>query len=534
MARKPYIDEPDNSVAPAYDPVVRMPKRMYVPTPDVAETTPEGARTMFMVAGAGAALGASLGAIGLAIVWATISPRTSQATHGVHTAAHGIVEEDAAQETFALDLDAATPEVPLPPMGPVYEVIQAPLGVGRPFLAALRAMGLPQNDAQDIVREFQPLINMRSLQPTDNIALMRDTVTHELRKVEYRRNESQVWAAVREGAGWRGERVEGTLTPIRRTVGFRVGATLAGTLAMERLHPELATRMAEVFPSMGLPPRLASGDVVRLVLDEQRFNGQFFRYGRVHGVDYRGVFGHRRGYWVGISGSRGDFFDNHGSTFERGPLHSPVPGARLSSMFNPHRLHPVLHIVKPHNGVDFAAPAGTPVYAAADGVIQSCAAAGASGNLVLIQHRRLQVQTGYAHLSRFAPGLHAGMNVHAGQLVGYVGSTGRSTGPHLHFSTRRAGLFFDPMMLMGIRRTISQEARLMFDQQVAQVSYELDRIAVDGRRIVEVAEENPQRPAPIAPATLPPLEVGRTGVQSEHETPEGDGEEPLEESERPM
>ena len=532
MARlPPSRDDLDDDLAPSSDPVVRMPRRMYVPPPEPEASNPLGGpRAIAVIAAVGAVLGATLGAVGLGIVWTTLAPLTARPAVTAARPTVSAPPDAAPPPSFALELDASAPSEAPRPNGPTYDVTQERLG-GRTLAAALRAMHLTPADGAAAVRALQTLVNMRTLQATDRVAVLRDPVTRELRRVEYRREPAQVWAAVREPEGWHGERVAVTLATRHVAAGFRVTGSLAATLTAAHLEPDLGARLAEVFGAMGLPPRVLAGDVVRLIVDEERANGSFYRYGTVLGIDYRGAYGHRRGFWVGIGTVRGDFFDARGHTFERGPLHSPVPGARLSSLFNPRRMHPVLHVIKAHNGIDFAAPEGTPIYAAADGVIATVGEAGPSGNLVTVTHPTLRVTSGYAHMSRFAPGLRPGMRVHAGQLLGYVGSTGRSTGAHLHFSTKRGGAFVDPLVLMGIRRTIAQGARLMFDAQIAQVGRALDRIAVDGVTLVEGGA--PAAPVDAGPpASLPPLEVGATGVESEHDEPEGDGDDPLDEGER--
>jgi murein DD-endopeptidase MepM/ murein hydrolase activator NlpD len=153
-----------------------------------------------------------------------------------------------------------------------------------------------------------------------------------------------------------------------------------------------------------------------------------------------------------------------------------VPLARLASRFNPHRMHPVLHVVMPHNGVDFAAPVGAPVYATAAGVVASVGYGGPCGNMVEISHAG-GVTSIYCHLSRFASGLHAGLHVEQRQLIAYVGQTGRVTGPHLHFGIRRGGVFVDPMTLRldGVR-VVPRALRDEFDRRRAELDAALDEI----------------------------------------------------------
>jgi murein DD-endopeptidase MepM/ murein hydrolase activator NlpD len=152
--------------------------------------------------------------------------------------------------------------------------------------------------------------------------------------------------------------------------------------------------------------------------------------------------------------------------------------ARVVSRFNPHRMHPVLHVVMPHNGVDLAAPAGAPVYATAAGVVTSAGFDGPCGNKVEIAHAH-GTSSVYCHLSRFAPGLRVGQHVEQRQLIAYVGQTGRVTGPHLHFGIRHGDTFVDPMTLrMDGMRVVPRTHRDQFDRLRADLDTELDSIAL--------------------------------------------------------
>jgi murein DD-endopeptidase MepM/ murein hydrolase activator NlpD len=126
-----------------------------------------------------------------------------------------------------------------------------------------------------------------------------------------------------------------------------------------------------------------------------------------------------------------DYFNPEGVSVRKALLSTPVDGARISSGFGM-RFHPVLGYTKMHKGMDFAAPIGTPIYAAGNGMIERMGPFSTYGNYVRLRHNST-LKTAYAHMLRFAAGLHAGMKVHQGQVIGYIGVTGRSTGPHLHY-----------------------------------------------------------------------------------------------------
>ncbi|MDA0998506.1 MAG: M23 family metallopeptidase [Proteobacteria bacterium] len=126
-----------------------------------------------------------------------------------------------------------------------------------------------------------------------------------------------------------------------------------------------------------------------------------------------------------------DFFDDAGKATRKALMRTPIDGARLTSGFGKRR-HPILGYTKMHQGVDFAAPPGTPIYAAGGGTIVYAGDKGGYGNYVMLRHNSAY-QTAYGHLKGFARGIRAGKRVEQGQVIGYVGTTGRSTGPHLHY-----------------------------------------------------------------------------------------------------
>ena len=136
-------------------------------------------------------------------------------------------------------------------------------------------------------------------------------------------------------------------------------------------------------------------------------------------------------YFFTPIGKDGGWFDGNGASIIRSFLRTPIDGAHITSQFGM-RVHPVLGFEKMHKGTDFGAPVGTPIYAAGDGVVNWAAMKGPNGNLVIIQHDN-GWQTYYLHMNDFGPGITAGVRVHQGQTIGYVGTTGRSTGPHLHY-----------------------------------------------------------------------------------------------------
>ena len=140
------------------------------------------------------------------------------------------------------------------------------------------------------------------------------------------------------------------------------------------------------------------------------------------------------------------YYTSEGASAQRLLMLTPINGARLSSHFSRARRHPILGYTRRHNGTDFAAPTGTPVFAAGNGVVERANRFGSFGNYVRIRHAN-GYQTAYAHLNGFARGIRSGSRVSQGQVIAYVGTTGRSTGPHLHYEVHHNGTPVNPMTL---------------------------------------------------------------------------------------
>jgi murein DD-endopeptidase MepM/ murein hydrolase activator NlpD len=141
-----------------------------------------------------------------------------------------------------------------------------------------------------------------------------------------------------------------------------------------------------------------------------------------------------------------EYYDCDGNSVRRVFLKSPLNYRRISSYFTHRRFHPILKIYRPHYGVDYAAPIGTPVVAIGDGRVTHAGWNGGMGNFVEIRHNNIYTSC-YGHLSRYGKGVRSGVRVTQGQVIGYVGSTGLSTGPHLDFRVKKYGSYVNPLTI---------------------------------------------------------------------------------------
>jgi murein DD-endopeptidase MepM/ murein hydrolase activator NlpD len=318
-------------------------------------------------------------------------------------------------------------------------------GEAHGFRPALTSTGLSGADADALITALDGVMDFRRCRPDDEMAIERDT-SGTMVRFEYRASITQIYEATRGDDGrLTGRQVEVPVDTQRLARGGSVTSSLGAALEAAGLGRTMVGTFVDVFDGrIDFNTETRSGDAFRILVDEESIDGTFLRYGTVWAVEYRSQ---RRGvltaFYFTPRDAQGDFYDETGRGVHGGWLRTPLHYDHISSPFDMHRMHPVLHRVMPHNGIDFAAGTGTTVWAAADGEVTFAGVRGANGNLVGIRHSE-GFETFYAHLSRFATGLHVGQTVHQRDVIGYVGSTGRSTGPHLHFGLKRHGAFVDP------------------------------------------------------------------------------------------
>ncbi|MGB0678055.1 MAG: M23 family metallopeptidase [Polyangiales bacterium] len=332
---------------------------------------------------------------------------------------------------------------------PAARVTQHRFGRARTFREALRGLGLSKEDTAAVEGALAKVFDFRRCRPQDKLALGYD-VGGALRYFRYDGDPRLYYVAQRGKDGsWSGREVR---VPVRvREVARagRVEASLGDALLRAGYRHALVGMLVSMFAGrVHFASQARKGDTFRLIVSEEHLAGHFHRYRRVESVEYRGAqVGTLRAYWFAPKGGRGRYYNDEGRALHGSWLETPLRYDRITSRFDPHRRHPILKRVVPHNGVDFAAAIGTPVWAAAHGRVRFAGKRGANGNLVVIDHQG-GYQSAYAHLSRIAGGIRAGTRVKARQVIGAVGNTGRSTGPHLHFGLKRGSRFVDPLTVL--------------------------------------------------------------------------------------
>lgn len=314
-----------------------------------------------------------------------------------------------------------------------------------PFLKAIEEAGIEKNQAYRVYAALKSHKDFDHCRPKDEFLALVNRADKRVVAFEYIVSKEEVYQAREESGKLVGKpldlkvnkhRVQGSL--LMTSAGFGAAVQNAG------LEPSIGEVINRGLSGHTNVSQFRAGDRLRVVAQEVTVLGEFHRYAGIEALEYVPVEGEPiRIYY---HAAKRQYYDAKGRAPGEGGWRSPVRGAPITSKFNPQRMHPILKKKMPHNGTDFGAPMGTPIYAASYGKISKLGNYGANGNYIAIEHDN-GYETGYSHLSRFEPGLKVGDTVKRSQVVGYVGSTGRSTGPHLHFSARKNGAYIDPETL---------------------------------------------------------------------------------------
>jgi murein DD-endopeptidase MepM/ murein hydrolase activator NlpD len=323
-------------------------------------------------------------------------------------------------------------------------------GRAKSFRQAMVNAGLSPNESTELEQALTGVLDFRRCRENDTFSFKRDA-QGRLVHFQYHASALEYVVAERDARGKIvARKVERAVAKRRIAAGGVIRTSLGDAVEEAGLGRSIVGIFVEAFNGRADFHRdTREGDSFRIIVDEERLDGELRGYGRALALEYRGrKTGVLRAYLRSASEEESDYYDENGHPLSGAVLAVPCRYDMISSPFNPRRLHPVLKRVRPHNGTDFAAPTGTPVVAAAEGVVTWSGPKGPNGNLVSIRHAN-GYQTHYAHLHRIERGISVGTKVKRRQRIGQVGTTGRSTGPHLHFGVHKNGQFVDPMKVLN-------------------------------------------------------------------------------------
>ncbi len=379
--------------------------------------------------------------------------------------------------------------------------IRRKFGEGHGFRQALRSAGASREEAVELVAALEKLIDFRRCKPEHELVFERDA-KDKLVGFEFHAGVTEVYRAVRGKSGkLEARQVAIEIDKRRISKGGQVTSSLGQALEAVGLGNSFAGVFVEVFEGhVSFKKETRAGDSFKVVVDEQYVDGSFLGFGTVHALEYVGErVGAFRAFWYEPKRAKGDFFDAKGRAMQGGWLRTPLRYDHISSEYDLRRMHPILKRIMPHHGIDYAASPGTIVWAAGDGVVKFAGARGLNGNLVVLRHEG-GYETFYAHLLRIVRGIRRGVRIRQRQPLGAVGSSGLSTGPHLHFALKRHGRFINPAKLLnGPGKPLPQAEMPRFRRTQRRLMAELERITLPPR--VRGRVQQTEVPLVDAPAT---------------------------------
>jgi murein DD-endopeptidase MepM/ murein hydrolase activator NlpD len=323
------------------------------------------------------------------------------------------------------------------------------LGKGEVLAGALVRWCLPQDRINDVYASLKKTdFNFRNMAAGDRVTLTYRGLN--LTGVTYSKDPVTSYTVQFDSSGTSAVKETKQVDTARVVVRGAIKGSLWNSMIDLGEKPALIVRFAEVLGyEVDFLTEVNPGDSFEILLDKYYVDTSFYRDGAVYAVHFKGQAGNFYGFRYRNPSGRSDFYNEKGQSLRKSVLRSPLTFANVTSSFG-RRFHPISRVYRQHQGVDYGAPTGTPVSAIADGTVLMARWNGGYGNFVQVRHSGGMVSC-YGHLSRYGAGVKAGQGVRQGQTVGYVGSTGLSTGPHLHFEVRQGGKPVNPLKVIPPR-----------------------------------------------------------------------------------
>ena len=329
------------------------------------------------------------------------------------------------------------PDTPLPVTentGKNFRVITGVIKTGETLYDIFKRYGLDVRDLFLMRNASASIHRLRDISTDRQYKFMVDE-HNKVHSFNYSINDDLSLNIMRNENGFKAEKIE---VEYEKRIG-QIGGVLKDSLiasigeGMERTS--LALNISDILAwDIDFTTDLRNGDTFKVVVEELYKDNEFRKYGNIVAVEFVNNGKEYKAYRFEHNGKAG-YYDDEGKALRRAFLKAPLSFRKISSRFSKSRLHPILKRYRPHHGIDYSAPIGTPVSAVGDGTVTFSGYQGGYGKLVEIRHHN-GYRTCYGHLSRIGKGITSGVKIDQGQVIGYVGSTGLSTGPHLHYEMR--------------------------------------------------------------------------------------------------
>ena len=365
-----------------------------------------------------------------------------------------------------------------------YTEIQGKINVGDSLSSSLTRHQVPGRVQAEIIRSLSSCLDLKRLHPDDRFSVILDE-SECLVKCSYECGPLERYIIERKNDIFTASRDAIDLDV--QTVFFQssIESSLFNAFLDHGEKSPLVYGFVDIFSSkidFNTEPR--KGDRIEAVFEKYYKEGSFIGYGRILYARYQQDDSDHEAFYYTSGQTPGLYFDSLGRETGTSFIKSPLPVGRLTSKFTWRRKHPILGVVRPHLGIDLAAPVGTPIMAAAEGRVQFVGTRGGFGKQVILSHSG-GYKTYYGHLSRFKKGLKKGSRVSQKDIIGYVGSTGLSTGPHLDYRLSVNGVFKNPLAMDFKPKSVLKDSELKaFQKDRGKL---IDKIhQVDGHNVMQV------------------------------------------------
>lgn len=358
-----------------------------------------------------------------------------------------------------------------------YTVKNRRIEPNQPLAVALQQAGLPPEHVSAVISALEGVFDFRKSRVGDQFRLV--LRAGELDFFDYRQSAVDEWQVRREGDRFIGSKRTIEVEKQVALVALEINNSLYEAALSAGEDPLIGMALADVFAwDIDFYRDVRKGDRARALVEKFVSKGRILRYGEVLAAAYEGSsVGNKRVFRYLLPDGQAGYFQENGDSARKAFLKSPLKYAHVTSSFGS-RFHPVLQYVKNHNGVDYSASVGTPIWAVADGLVTTAGNTGAGGNTVCLRHTN-GFETCYLHLSKYGAGVRVGVRVSQKQVIALSGNTGRTTGPHLHYALKRNGHFVNPLN-QNFPRTEPLPKALVADfrDKVVALAQRLDSVSV--------------------------------------------------------
>jgi len=348
---------------------------------------------------------------------------------------------------------------------------------GDTFYEVLSDLDFSPQEIFQLIESSKKIYNLKRIKPGSCITLKIDPTQHTINRLEFSFDDSHMLLVTKADQGYRASKEDIAFDTKLRTISGTIKNNLFEDGIEAGGYPQLILNFADIFAwDVDFFSDLRENDSFKLLFEEIYRDGKFVKYGKILAAEFINQKKLFRAFYFEEDKGKGGYYNDEGKSVVREFLKSPLRYSRISSGFSKRRFHPILRIYRPHSGIDYAAPTGTPVEAICDGKIIFIGWKGDYGKCIKIRHNHIYTSF-YGHLSRFAKGMKQGRRVKQGKVIGYVGATGLATGPHLDYRLKKRGRFIDPLKFKSPRlHSICKALLPQFEKDKSQMLVMLEQL----------------------------------------------------------